>query len=181
MRYLLITLLMFTAPLSWGEEQHITTPFKCIVDYQGGVNHSDTGHSAHNYNVRGEEFRLVPRSHLMGKPWGENFLSGFPASIQSGGDGFVHEIDTYWIRDAANDPDDVYSWTGCSLRRMEKFNWEYAMQCGEDFSQRVFRLNLETMRFVHVYLGTWDVPQSNPDWDGNSSVFSYGTCNSYYD
>jgi hypothetical protein len=37
MKHLTLVILLALAPLSWGNEPLVTTPFKCTVEYKGGV------------------------------------------------------------------------------------------------------------------------------------------------
>ena len=181
MKHLTLILLLTLAPLSWGEEPLMATPFKCIVDYIGGVNHEKDSKDAGKFKLMGEEFRLVPRASMPARLIEEWDVYGInQARIRNIAEG-VWEDFTYFVRQTADDPQKEDSWAACFLTS-EVFGAN-RMVCGTDdeHTDSLFRLNLDTKKFVYAYLGTWDHPPFQEGYYGNSSVFMFGQCRPYYD
>jgi len=189
MKQLTLIILLALAPLSWGEEPFMTTPFKCIVEYEGGVSHGKNSQRSTAFKVNGEEFRLLPRSNLPASAlelfnrFRKAEFSNYEDLDLEGVKGGVDEKNTYAVRDAASDPSSAGSWTPCNLTTFSDFYGQKQIVCTprDNFPDKLFRLNLDTKKFVRVYLGSWDAPPFKDGYYGDDSVFSFGTCRPYYD
>ena len=176
-------LLLLMCTVGWAEEPLMTMPFKCTTDYIGGVLHLKNSQQPAQAKPNGEEFRLVPRSDLP-----VEFLEAweaydvYPVKIRKMTTG-VWEDNTYFIRNAGDDPLKEISWKACNLTTATEGFYKNQIVCGQrrSFPDRLFRLDLGTKKFVSMYLGTWDSPPVEDDYYGNSSSFSYGLCRPYYD
>ena len=181
MKHLTLVILLALAPLCWGDEPLMTTPFKCIVDYKGGVYHEKESQGASAFNLTGEEFRLVPRTRMPAGP--VELLDervGMEADVYKYETG-VLEFYTYFVRQAKDDPLRVTSWEACFLSSVA--SGDNQMVCGTHHRRTgsLFRMNLDTKRFVYAYLGSWDSPPLKDGYYGDSSFFSFGRCRPYYD
>jgi len=176
----LLTLLVF-APLSWGDEPLMTTPFKCIVDYMGGVNHEKDSKDAGKFKLMGEEFRLVPRASMPAdfiEVWDEFDIN--QAKVRKIGDGVWEEY-SYFVRQTSDDPQQANSWNACFLN--SEVLGANRIVCGtaDQRTGSLFRMNLDTKKFVYASLGTWDEPPLKEGYYGDSSLFMFGQCRPYYD
>jgi hypothetical protein len=181
MKHVTLLTLLVLAPLSWADEPLMTTPFKCVVDYMGGVNHEKDSQTSGAFKISGEEFRLVPRTSM--PPNLIEYWDGYAlnqAEIVKLGDGVWEEF-TYFVRQTDDDPQKAGSWLPCSLT-----SGPYEaprLVCGTDDKKTdmLFRMNLDTKKFVYAYLGTWDYPPFREGHYGDSSMFMFGQCRPYYD
>ena len=180
MKHLTLVILLALAPSSLGDEPLMTTPFRCFVDEIGGVNHAKDSKFAGLFNIRGEEFRLMPRNNMPSailEHWDKFGVN--QANINKIGDG-VWEKFTYFFRAAADDPQLVLSWQGCYLT--SEVIVDNRIVCGTSpFLNSLFRVNLDTKRFVYTDLGTWDSPNNREGYYGDSSLLMFGQCRPYYD
>lgn len=179
----LLTLLVF-APLSWADEPLMTTPFKCVVDYMGGVNHEKDSQRATKFRQKGHEFRLIPRSNLPTDVQAALFIlyeeeiEKFESKDETRG---AWETNTYFMREVSSDPSIRSSWEGCRLSSGPDRKNQIVCGAEDAYIPELFRLNLDTKKFVYVYLGTWDYPPFREGHYGDSSVFMFGQCRPYYD
>ena len=182
MKKLILVVLLALAPLSWGEPL-MTTPFKCITDYKGGVAHGKNAQRTGIYKPNGEEFRLLPRLSLPESVvsfWDTLGINQPDIQVLKSGN---LEKNTYWFRYAENNPSEKFSWHGCNLSTATDLYEQKRIVCGADsnFPFDLFRLNIETLKLVYVYLGSWDDRPLKEGYFGDDSVFSFGTCRPYYD
>ena len=177
MKHLTLLILLALAPLSWGEEPAMKTPFKCISDYRGGVFHEQDLQGPAEFTNE-LEFRLVPRVRLPASIL--EMVEIFPVRILK--DRGQLEYNTYWLRRVDRDPLIRSSWRACNVITSDALI-DQKIVCGDEigFPTSLFRLNLETKKFVQAYLGSWDVPNSIEGFYGDDSVFSFGICRPYFD
>lgn len=161
----------------------MTTPFKCIVDYMGGVSHEKDFQDATRFTLSGEEFRLVPRTNLPSQHLSMFDQVGLNQPTISELEGGVIESNTYFLRQAKANPLKLKSWVACNLTTHVGFFGYEQIICGQEvnYPKHLFRMNLNTKKFVAVYLGSWDAPPHKEGYYGDSSVFSFGQCRPYYD
>ncbi|MFL6871050.1 MAG: hypothetical protein ACJ0RG_03255 [Candidatus Azotimanducaceae bacterium] len=182
MKSVILIILLTLSLLSWADEPLMTTPFKCIVDYSGGVNHAQDSQDAGAFKISGEEFRLVPRASMPAKfieVWDEyDFKQAKANKIIGGG---VWEEFTYFVRQTSDDPQQETSWAACFLT--SEVSGANRMVCGTEDKRTgsLFRMNLDTKKFVYAYLGSWDSPPLREGYYGDSSMFMFGQCRPYYD
>lgn len=164
-------------------EYHMTASFRCETVFAGGVNHEKYTHNATQFSNAKDDFRLVHRTAMpktILELWDQ--VDQYPEKLNnplSREMGIVLEENTYFLRKVKNNPSLDDSWTACYLNKFS--GSRYRIQC--EVPSSTFRLSLDTKKFVHMYLGTWDdpAPEEMPGYTGDSSVFRYGYCSAYYD
>ena len=164
-------------------EYFMTTSFRCVSEFEGGVQHEKRGHDTGNFRPD-LEFRLVHRTALPPKLleiW-ENY-DEFQPKVSSSDSNLILERNTYFLRRVTDNPNIGMNWRVCFAQRWEKIPTLNNISCSEDLSKvdEVFRFNLVTKKFSYAYLGSWDLPQEKRSYHGDSSVFAYGKCKPYYD
>ena len=178
------SVLVSLTPLSWGEEDYfMTTSYRCLADYEGGVNHKKRGHDPGKFRPD-LEFRLVHRTALPEKllsTWSQYNL--FEPNIISSNDSIKLEEHTYFLRSVADNPNMGANWLKCYAQRWEEIPTKSNITCSEHLEKvdELFRFNLVTKNFTYAYLGSWDLPREERNYFGDSSVFAFGTCKPYYD
>ena len=107
----------------------------------------------------------------------------FEPNIISSNASIKLEEHTYFLRSVADNPNMGANWLKCYAQRWEEIPTKSNITCSEHLEKvdELFRFNLVTKNFTYAYLGSWDLPQEERKYFGDSSVFAFGTCKPYYD
>ena len=177
-------LLSLISTVSWGEEDYfMTTSYRCLADFEGGVDHKKRDHEAVRFRPD-LEFRLTHRTAMPEKIlslWSQYNL--FEPDIISSSAVMTLEEHTYFLRSVTEDPNVGANWLKCYAQSWEKIPTMSNVTCSEHLEKtdEIFRYNLVTKKFSYAYLGSWDLPHDRKNYYGDSSVFAFGTCKPYYD
>lgn len=186
------------AQVPYKTESKSNWSYICDSDWEGGVNHTKDSHipvsfkpvtklKIHHISLLPDEITglMKDSSELSVKEYStkrdaikalyeKKFLK-----ISDVGK-FRIEQNSYSLRETSNDPAFFWSYAKCSSTFDE--GKLYSISCQND--SEMFSYNAENNRFVYSRIGTW---HSNPKkkmsegYYGDSSAFSYGTCQRTFD
>ncbi len=165
--------------------------YKCVSEENGGFNHSASGHSLTLFKGQVEFFL----THISNIPYEAIVDWKQLLNIEANDESKIREIfeerrmrqetlniitteeSSYFIRQPEDDPKKGESLLyGCSSF---KAGQEAVITCYKSVGSKTFELDLETMRFTYSYAGSWHSKRKN-GYDGDSSVFAFGTCKKYF-
>ena len=177
--------------------------YKCVAEEKGGYNHNATGHNLTRYKPD-EEFFLVHISNIPEKAILRMLASTTEKAINQQKQLSNQELEilkrnelekqylqlqvfgtmttekgSYFIREPRDDPNDGTSYmlgNGCGTWKTDK---AASINCYQNDIARTFQFNVMTGRFTYSYAGSWHEKVID-DYYGDSSSFSFGTCEIYY-
>ena len=199
MRLLFLSLLMFLSLSCFSDE--VNEPdvyvwkskaepidYKCVPDKEVGLNWSLSGddHKLTTFSPSGhDEFFLT---HISNIPNAALPKPDLPINARKGNIEYRFyedlstessrlEIDSYYLRSQSEDPRsyNTYSTGECKYYDNGKLK---NIECNKNLLH--FEVDLDTMRFVSSYLGTWHYSTKSSDSKGDSAVLSYGKCRRYF-
>jgi hypothetical protein len=208
MKNFIVVLAFILFPLN---SEGATPSYRCTTQETGGFNHTKEGHKLGRFRAndfRIVPFSNLPDEAvydvLVGEAVGkDNFGLGYPLPSDvavlkeaytarmeriSGKRGHIESISGLsFLRSTKDDPNDGNSYTMCNQIIFWKTEFDKSdkslfdidrISCDRGDTQ--FRF--ENGRFTQSNFGSWHSdPRSMPDYYGDSSSFSFGTCELYYD
>ena len=185
MRYLITTILLVLSSASFSAEQSLPS-FKCTTVYNGGVTHRQGPPRAVDFKVGPDnEFRLEHRSRLSEsvQTWFDSVDGGAVVIDHSDlVDGYKTTKSDYFVRSASDDPESFMSWRSCiSSGYPARGNVSFTCSWPEHGPSWIFKMDAEKSRFTVAYLGSWFNETDDSEYKGDDSIFSFGTCATFYD
>lgn len=89
----------------------------------------------------------------------------------------ITESNSYFLRTQTEDPSSFKTYLKSKCEYSNNRGISHIIKCS---ARHNFELDLDTMRFVSSYLGTWHHSTKPSDYSGNSAVLSYGQCRKYF-
>ena len=91
---------------------------------------------------------------------------------------FVSEESSYFIRESFQNPEDIviYMSNSCEAWKGENSS---LVTCYKNDGTKAFEFDPVLGRFAYSYLGSWHINKME-DYNGDSSIFTFGTCEEYY-
>lgn len=196
MRLLLLPLVMLITPVALSEDyvwksKAEPIDYKCVVDAVGGFlwGNSPDAHKVvpfkpdnedifitHISNIPSKAFLELNGTLNYGKSQFENYLFEDLNPLNLGG--LLSEKRSYFIRTSDDAPKLLSTYTQSSICTYSKSDNLHGLSCSE--TDRSFSFDLNTMRFVSSYLGTWHQKNKDSEYAGDSAVITYGTCSKYF-
>lgn len=198
MRLLLLPLVMFITPVALSEDyvwksKLAPIDYKCVMDNQVGINWDSYGDN-HRFLTFKSKYKDIFLTHIANIP-----ITALPSPIISSptskkltvnerksmmdnessvGESYEHR--TYFIREQDENPNVESTYflsPSCTYGINKLISKSPTISC-HGFES--FQLNLETMRFVKSYTGTWHHQDEDSNYAGDSAFIGYGTCSKYF-
>ena len=188
MRLLLLPLVMMITPVALSEDyvsKAEPIDYKCVPDTETGVNWDSDGDDHRLVTFKSNEYKDFFLIHTSNVPkQASRFKNDVENLNLTPNESYIYEFRSYYYRTQDLDPNDPVTylrspdckyWSG---RFDESFDDDTYISCSS--LGRSFSLDLDSMRFVRSYLGTWHEQSKDSKYAGDSAVISYGTCSKYF-
>jgi hypothetical protein len=191
-----VTLLLLMASISFTcfsdeyvwKSQAEPIDYKCSPDKEVGINWDKDGdqHELTTFLSSGhDEFflthisniptRALPRPDLPIHERKALIESAFYNDLSTGSS--TLENNSYFLRRQSEDPSSFGIYRSGECKYYDN-NEVKNIECAK--ALRHLEVDLDTMRFVSSYLGTWHYSNKPSDYKGDSAVLSYGKCRKYF-
>lgn len=197
MRLLLLSLSMFLSLSCFSDE--VNEPdvyvwkskaepidYKCVPDKEVGLNWalSSDDHELTTFKPSGyNHFFLAHISNVPLKSFGLNLTeSAFEHVFYEdlSDESLILEKNSYFFRTESDDPNSFYTYSPSTCQYFKPIKGSGTNEITCTSGRRHFEVDLDTMRFVSSYLGTWHSSNNKSDYAGNSAFLSYGQCRKYF-